>query len=97
MAGVLLSSVKKQNSVSKCEDLIGLTQRLMDQAAYHGVSGLPWWLRGQESTCNAGDAGLIPGSEDPLQKEMATHSTSILARRIPGGLQSLGSQRVRYN
>ena len=22
---------------------------------------LPWWLSGKESTCNAGDAGLIPG------------------------------------
>ena len=33
---------------------------------------------------NAGDlrdAGLIPGQEDPLEKEMATHS-SILAWRI---------------
>ena len=39
--------------------------------------------------------------EDPLEKEMATHS-SILAWRIPwteesGGLQSIGSQRVRYD
>ena len=38
------------------------------------------------------------GGEDPLEKEMATHS-SILAWRIPwteepGGLQSMGSQRV---
>ena len=38
------------------------------------------------------------GREDPLKKEMATHS-SILAWRIPwteepGGLQSMGSQRV---
>ena len=52
------------------------------------------------SACNAGDLGLIPGSEDPLEKEMATHS-SILAWRIPwmeepGGLQSMGSQRVRH-
>ena len=36
-----------------------------------------------------------PGQEDPLEKEMATHS-SILARGIPwteepGGLQSVGS------
>ena len=23
---------------------------------------LPWWLRGKESVCNAGDQGLIPGS-----------------------------------
>ena len=39
------------------------------------------------------------GQEDPLEKEMATHS-SILAWNIPwteetGGLQSKGSQRVR--
>ena len=24
--------------------------------------GLPWYLSGKESTCNAGDAGSIPGS-----------------------------------
>ena len=39
--------------------------------------------------------------EDPLEKGMATHS-SILAWRIPqtkepGGLQSIGSQRVRHD
>ena len=38
------------------------------------------------------------GLEDPLKKGMATHS-SILAQRIPwteepGGLKSMGSQRV---
>ena len=43
---------------------------------------------------------LIPGQEDPLEEEMATHS-SILAWKIPwtegpGGLQSTGSQRVRH-
>ena len=50
---------------------------------------------------NVRDAGLIPESEDPLEEEMATHS-SILAWRIPwteepGGLQSMVSQRVRHN
>ena len=39
--------------------------------------------------------------EDPLEKEMTTHS-SILAWEIPwteepGGLQSMGSQRVGHN
>ena len=39
--------------------------------------------------------------EKPLEKGMATHS-SILAWRIPwrdepGGLQSMGSQRVRHD
>ena len=41
------------------------------------------------------------GREDPLEKELATHS-SILAWEIPGtedpgGLQFFGSQRVRHN
>ena len=41
------------------------------------------------------------GWEDPLEKEMATHST-IFAWKIsrteePGGLQSMGSQRVRHD
>ena len=41
------------------------------------------------------------GQEDPLEKEMATHSR-ILAWRIPwtekpGGLQSMGLQRVGCN
>ena len=44
---------------------------------------------------------LSLGREDPLEKEMATHST-ILAWRIPwteeaGGLQSMRSQRVGYD
>ena len=41
---------------------------------------LSWWLSGKESACKAGDAGLILGQEDPLEKEMATHS-SILPDR----------------
>ena len=40
--------------------------------------GIQVGSRGKESTYNAGDAGLIPGWEDPLEKEMVTHS-SILA------------------
>ena len=41
------------------------------------------------------------GQEDPLEKEMATHS-SIIAWRIPcvkepGGLQSMGLQRVGHD
>ena len=49
--------------------------------------GFPGGSDGKESACNAGDLGLIPGfdsenCQDPLDKEMATHS-SILAWRIP--------------
>ena len=41
------------------------------------------------------------GQEDPLEKEMATHF-SIIAWKIPwteesGGLESMGSIRVRHN
>ena len=40
------------------------------------------------------------GREDPLEKEMATHSSilvwEILWMRSLGGLQSMGSERVRH-
>ena len=50
---------------------------------------------------NAGDTVLFLGQEDPLEEEMATHS-SILAWRIPwtekpGGPQSMGLQRVKHD
>ena len=52
---------------------------------------------------DAGDAGSIPGWEDPLKEEVATHS-SILAWEIswteePGELQSMGSKKswIRYS
>ena len=52
-------------------------------------------------SANAGDLGLILGLRRSLEKEMATHS-SILTWEIPwteepGGLQSMGSQKVRYD
>ena len=47
------------------------------------------------------DMGSIPGWEDSLERGMATHS-SILDWRIcwteePGGLRSIGLQRVGHN
>ena len=50
---------------------------------------------GKESACNAGDPGSIPGSGRVPGEGEATHSSSLLAWRIPrteepGGLQSLG-------
>ena len=54
---------------------------------------------GKASAYNVGNLGSIPGWEDALEKEMATHS-STLTWKIPwmeehGRLQSMGSQRVR--
>ena len=59
--------------------------------------GFPGGSAVKNPLANAGDVALIFGWEDPLEKEIATHS-SILAWRIPwteepGGLQSMGSQR----
>ena len=51
------------------------------------VKGLPGWLSGYGSACNAGGAGekgSIPGSEDPLEKGMATHSSILAWRRLVG-------------
>ena len=67
--------------------------------------GLPRWFSGKEPACQRRRSrfepwvGNIP--EYSLEKEMATQS-SVLACEIPwteelGGLQSMGSQRVRRN
>ena len=65
--------------------------------------GLPWWLSVVKNlpANNAGDASLILGREDLLEKEMATHSR-ILAWKIPwtgepSRLQSKYHKRVRHD
>ena len=55
--------------------------------------GLPRGSGVKNPPASAGDTGSIPGLEDPLEKEMATHS-SILPWNIPwteeiGGLRSI--------
>ena len=45
-------------------------------------SGLPQWFSRKNLPAREGDADLILGREDPLKKEMATHS-SILTWEIP--------------
>ena len=63
--------------------------------------GFPGSSDSKVSGCNSGDLGSIAGWENPLEKEMATHS-STLAWKIPwieepGRLQSMGSQRVGHD
>ena len=69
----------------------------------HGwILGFPRWLSGKESVGQSGRHGFNPWVQKiPLEKKMATHS-GILAWEIPwteapGGLQSVGSQRVGYS
>ena len=63
--------------------------------------GFPGGSEGKASAYSAGDSGSIPGSGNPLEKEMTTHS-STLAWKIPwtekpGRLQYMGSQRVGHD
>ena len=62
---------------------------------------LPRWLSGKEPTCQCQRfySALLLGWEDPLEKEMATHSNiftwEIPWTEEPGRLQSLESQKSR--
>ena len=63
--------------------------------------GFPGGSEVKASACNTETRVQSLGWEDPLEKEMATHS-SILAWRIPwmeepGRLQSMGSQSMGHN
>ena len=51
---------------------------------------------------NAGNVGSVPGLENPLGKEGKDNLLLVLSWRIPwpegpGGIQFMGSQRVRHN
>ena len=66
-----------------------------------GGKGFPGASVVKNLPANAGDLGLILRLGNPLEEEMVTHS-SILAWEIPwtekpGGLQSMGLQRVGYD
>ena len=61
-------------------------------------SGFPGGLDGKESTCNEGDLGSIPGSErSPEGRNGNSLPYSRLRTEEPGGLQSMGSQRVGHS
>ena len=63
---------------------------------------LSWWLGGKKICLPMQETRVRSlDLEGPLEKKMATHP-SILALGIPwmeepGGLQSIGSQRIRHN
>ena len=45
--------------------------------ALSGSEGFPGGSEAKVSACNVGDLGSILGREDPLEKEMATHSSTL--------------------
>ena len=63
-----------------CQELY-LTHKV-DKFLCFRIWGFPGGSDSKESTCNVGDPGSIPGQEDPLEKEIATHS-GFLSWRIP--------------
>ena len=86
-ASVLLNMTKRWSIIFK-----NFGENVFTQSEYQMVKNLP----AMRETCVQS-----LGWEDPLEEGMATHS-SILAWRIPwteqpGGLQSMGSQRVGHN
>ena len=66
-----------------------------------GALGFPGGLDSEESAFNARDMGFIPGLGRSPGEGNGTHS-SVLTWRLPwtvgpGGLQSMGWQRVRHD
>ena len=55
--------------------------------------GFPDTSGGKESTCNAGDPGLIPGSGRSLEKGQATHSSILGLPCVSAGKESACSAR----
>ena len=75
--------------------VIGLRSTLRASQVVLVVKNLP---------VNAGDFNdtvQVLGQEDPLEEGMATHSSTLAWRNPsieePGGLQSMGSQRIRHD
>ena len=72
-------------------------ERESKRGGYMILTGFPGGSVVKNPPASAGNVISIPGREEPLEKEMATHS-SILAWEIPwteetGGLQSMGLQK----
>ena len=67
----IYKSVKQANQKSRLLSKISLSLLVGNSF----IGGLFSWLSAKESTCQAGDMGLIPGWENLQEKEMTTHSS----------------------
>ena len=59
------------------EDFVRSLSNSLWQVCLHRSTGLPCGSGSKESAYNAGDWIISLGWEDPLQKEMATHSSIL--------------------
>ena len=85
--GAQVGSLVKELDPMGCNPLDGLSALLRRGRGFLGVSVV------KDLPANAGYVGLIPGREDPLEKEMATHF-SILACGIPWTKEPAGRHAV---
>ena len=100
--GLPVNFHSKSNPLNQtCHTFPKMSPNFLLLSKYH--NGLPWWQKdGKKNLPAMWEIGVRSlGWEDPLEKEMATDS-NILGCRIPwteepGGLPSMGSQRVRHN
>ena len=67
---MLRETAEKKNSQNLIRDQVN--ERTTSYFLIHYIAVVV--LLHKESACNAGDPGLVPGGEDPLEKGMATHS-----------------------
>ena len=77
----------------------GLIVPFFFSTEYYPV-GVPWWLSSNLPVLQETWVQSL-GWEDPLEKGMATHSSTLVWRtpwtEEPGRIQSTGSQRVRHD
>ena len=85
---------KKKDQKKKLEDWLSLIMALnLWQVGELPFLYIYWWLSGKEFACQHRRCSFDPpGREDPLEKEMTTHS-SILAWEIPWTEEPGGSSR----
>ena len=75
------------------------TEATQQQQQQTRIYGLPRWLSGKESACNARYSEIwdrIQDWEDPLEEEMATNSCSI-AQKVPWGVSKESNMTERLN
>ena len=68
--------VRAKNNEIKSERTIKRIYRTKVESIQTDRRGFPGSSDSKDSACSAGDPGSIPGQEDPLEKGMATHSSS---------------------
>ena len=104
--GDLLESTLGNNFCKKLEGSGWAGGKVEQKCSY--VRGrpqtIPWWLRQKESACNAGELGLIPGS-DPWVSKIPWRREWLLIVFLPGkshgqtslvGYSPWGLQRVYH-